>query len=635
MKVTKVPLFGFPKMGRGTLAHVRDELESKFEEIHSKFEKDKSLPDATCIEIQGPFPVFRDFNCNVHESDRTSSGHPQLGVALDVQFVDLPGRGDPIGDDTINVELNKADTVLFFSSSQSGRQVSSQDIADIFTRRNNWEFTSRPKLIHVVNDREPPHTPSPNFNLLHDEKKENLKKGWESFFNSSTGDNGVYKKVRENLPQLSAEVLLEKLSNESDVLYFHSGKPGFVKSLKELIDDHVQTVRMKEMIHPFLKKVHFVAKLLKQRTGVTRHRQKKKQEPISVKVGETPFIMRDDIDEAIELITSFIDETPLPLELDIKSLHHFLYNNFLVWNKTQVFLQDTLKASLENFTSQLIANSSTLQDVETGLLDLVEMLCKDEVQQYCVDTAPAYLLHVLGKRKNGNPFDKATKKRWSSASKEQKQDQYHELFNLLLRRTLDAFKKGTRDKQYKNSHFYLMEQLKEVVRQGLAVRFVSEASKAHCLKSLNEKLPKIIEFCDHSIREINPHPSLDVKKDLSLPEKMVATRENTQSELQCGHEEIIKEMTDLLNAPTKGKRPPKKADIIHRLETMLKLNHGDLRLRQLQSEEEQRLWAKALLNVLSNEDHFDVKLDPNLVLDQHDLEVQKLFGLARKCLFAH
>ena len=84
--------------------------------------------------------MFRDLNCNVHESDRTSSGHPQLGVALDVQFVDLPGRGDPIGDDTINVELNKADTVLFFSSSQSGRQVSSQDIADIFSRRKRRLF---------------------------------------------------------------------------------------------------------------------------------------------------------------------------------------------------------------------------------------------------------------------------------------------------------------------------------------------------------------------------------------------------------------------------------------------------------------------------------------------------------------
>lgn len=389
------------------------------------------------------------------------------------------------------------------------------------------------------------------------------------------------------------------------------------------------------MIHPFLKKVHFVAKKLKQRTGDTRHRQKKKQEPITVKVGETPFIMLGDINEAIELITSFIDETPLPLELDTKSLHHFLYNNFLVLNKTQVFLQDTLKASLENFTSELIANSSTLQDVEAGLLELVEMLCKDKVQQYCVDIAPTYLLHVLGKRKNRNPFGKATTKRWSSASKEQKRDQYHELLYLLLRHTLDAFKTGTRDKQYKKSHFYLMEQLKEFVREGLAVRFVSEASKAHCLKSLNDKLPKIIEFCNHSIREINPHPSLDVKKDLSLPEKMVATRENTQSELQCEHEEIIKEMTGLLNTPTKGKRPLKKADIIYRLETRLKFNHGDLRLRQLKSEEEQRLWAKALLNVLSNEDHFDVKLDPNLVLDQHDLEVQKLFGLAQKRLFAH
>lgn len=71
-----------------------------------------------------------------------------------------------------------------------------------------------------------------------------------------------------------------------------------------------------------------------------------------------------------------------------------------------------------------------------------------------------------------------------------------------------------------------MEQLKEVVREGFVVRFVSEVFKVYCLKLLKEKLLKIIEFCNYFIWKINFYFSLDVKKDFFLLEKMVVICEN-------------------------------------------------------------------------------------------------------------
>lgn len=578
--------------------------------------------------------MFSLLNRDVHEGKRTSSSKLPLDVALDVQFIDLPGRGDPSGNDTINVELDKADVVLFFDSGQSGRQVSSQDIADVFSRRDYWEFTSRPKLVHVVN-RETPNTSAPDFDSLYKEKKKNLEKGWEIFF-KSTEDNGVYKEAMKKLPQLNAEVLLDRLSKESDVVYFYPGNPGFVTSLKKVVDDHVRTVKMKQLIHPFLQKVHLVAKRLKQRIGDTRYNQKKKQNPVTVT--QPPFEILPSSNRAGELINSFLTEENLPLDSDVERMYRFMYDKFLLSNeKTQKFLLETLKESLEHFTSRLVASCSTPQvtppDVPADLVQLVEMLCNTKVEQYCDNTAPAYLLHVLHKRKNRNPFGQAGGKRWSTASVEEKQDLCRKFLDELLSRTEVSLMKETRDKQHRKSHFYLLQELKDVVQEGLSVGSCAEAYKAHTLKLQKETFPKIIEFCNNSIREINPHPSLDVQKVLSLPKKMVATRD-TESELPR-FQDIVKEFSDLLDTPTKAaeKRPSKKGDIIYRLETMLKFDHGDL--KQPQGEEDQRSWAIALLNVLSDKDHFDVKLRSSLVLDQGDREVQKRCNLARKRLFAH
>ena len=204
----------FPEedLSSDTLARVHKLLEMKFKE-------EGNFSNAKCVELQGPFPVFQFLK----ERSMTTSGHLELEV--DVEFLDILGRGDEKGNQSISSELSNADVVLFFEEGKSGRPVSSEDIAHIFRRLEEVQFTSSPKLLHLVNDRRKPSSvSSSDFGLLQEQKREDLKRAWSSFLSSSIEQGntpGCYKDVREKFPQLNGEVLLDKLSKESDVIYFH------------------------------------------------------------------------------------------------------------------------------------------------------------------------------------------------------------------------------------------------------------------------------------------------------------------------------------------------------------------------------------------------------------------------------
>ena len=162
--------------------------------------------------------------------------------------MDIPGRGDEKGNQSIDTELSNADVVLFFEVGKSRRPVSSEDIAHIFGRLEEVQFTSRPKLVHLVNDRlHPSSETASDFDLLQEQKREDLKRAWWSFLSSIVDQEnrpGCYKDVREKLPQLNGEALLDKLSQESDVIYFHSDNSGFLDSMKEVINDQVRNVKI-------------------------------------------------------------------------------------------------------------------------------------------------------------------------------------------------------------------------------------------------------------------------------------------------------------------------------------------------------------------------------------------------------
>ena len=616
--------FAEEELDNDTLARVNATLVLNFQEIGS---------NVRFVELQGPFPVFG----YLKDTATTESGHLQWGVH--VEFIDLPGYGDTTGNKFINVELSKADVLLFFSFGQAGRPVSAVDIAQVFRSHEEWEFTSRPKLVQVVKNRETQGVSSLDFCSVYKNKMKELNKAWLNFFTMSLEGEAMvnwYRDVRAKLPQLTGEALLEKMFSESDVIYFHPENPGILACLKKVINDHVQSVKVTKMIQPFLQNVQCAAKKLKTRIGRSSQGEKRETRYVEAKAGETTFQTLPNMNEASNLITSFIERTHLPLESDVKSMYHVLCNNFLLSSETRMFLLNMLKESLDNFTIRLInafmnANWSTLQDVPSDVIELIEILCRTRVQHYCQTTALDYLLHMLDIAKNRYPFGLAEKKRWSSANAEEKKELCNQYLLIHLHRFEVSLLKETRDKQYMKSHFHLISQLKKDIQALLAVRSSDDTCRTDGLKLLYEKLCAVVRFCNNCIREINRHPSLEEKVEIALPENMVDVHGDTRTPLQSKqskHEGIIKEVTELL------RRGAKRGDIIYKLETRLKLKHGELKLPQSQSDD-QVLWAKTLLNVLSDKDHFDVKLEPNLVLDNDDANVGRLLGLARKRLFAH
>ena len=609
-----------------TLAAVNKLLKSKFLEA-------ENFSDAKCIELQGPFPVFRSLQEGLRIM--TSSGHLELEV--DVEFVDVPGRGAEIGNESINIELCKADVVLFFQEGRAGRPVSAEDIAQIFRRREEFEFTSRPKLVHVVNDdRELPSQSSRNFDLLEKQKREDLDKAWSTFFSSSIkgeSASGCYSDVRKRLPQLYGEALLEKLSKESDAVYFHTRNSGFLSSLKNVIAAHVRNVKIKEAVHPFLLNVHWAAKKLRTRIGRSLTTEIKKSKGRDEDIVQVPFEMHCRDDEVSDLIKEFVDQYSLPPQLDTDDDQINFCNAFLNSEKTVVLLKDSLEASLDNFVDRLIAacntaNWATSQDFN----ELVEILCRKRVQQFCENSARTYLLHILKQVRTRKLPSKDTK-RWPRLSAEEKTKLCVDILRNALKRIVLFLStlSGKRGNQFKKSHFHLTERIIQHVNELLHVKCSHDDSNAPVLKMLHGKLKIVIQFCTESIREINPHPSLDVGEDMTLPEEMtVANAGNKPIPLESNHKKIIQDMTYLLQL-TKGK----KIDPIRALETKLNLAKGALVLRKSQNEEEQHLWAKALLNVLSGEDHFDTPLDQSLTLDPRNPTTNELLESARKRLFAY
>ena len=89
-------------------------------------------------------------------------------------------------------------------------------------------------------------------------------------------------------------------------------------------------------------------------------------------------------------------------------------------------------------------------------------------------------------------------------------------------------------------------------------------------------------------------------------------------------------MKDLLLKPG----PTTAANAIRKLEIKLNSGKGGLELPR-PHKVENRLWAKVLINVLCDKDHFDIQLEDVFLLDQEDAKVGQLLVLAQKRLLAY
>lgn len=617
----------------GTFDRVKNKLESIFKEKDAKY-----------VELQGPFPVFKRLN----ERKMTRSGL-HLELEVEAQFVDVPGLGDKSGDSYINTALDKADIVLFFDSGKAERGVSAVDIEQIFKRREKFEFTSRPKLVHIFNDQRPSLLPSETFDGLSAVKKKDLEEEWEHLCKNSVGEKAIYKGVGEKINQLYGELLLEKISRESEVIFFHLKNDKVLDSLKEVVDGHVQTVKRKQAIHPILQKIHWAAK--KMRIGVPQRLSavKKKRSHGPVKPGEVSFELQSDTHsyEADELVKLFAEKESREMrKYDIKILKEYLFNNFILSQETQKFLLDTLTNSLVMYTNKLIEaftneNVSLVEEGPADVIDLIELLCLSRVKNFSTNTAPAYLLHFLKRKKRQITLPNDKQLEWKRASVEKRAEIIPEYVSSLLARTEELLLLDTRDKQYKRSHFHLMKTLKEIVSELLSARSLQDASWTACLTSLKDKLPLIIDFCQKSIRVINPHPEMNAYTNLSLPspKDMKNSKKNHEVPSQSSHRQIIDEMTKLLCGAKKNGAK----DIIKQMETKLKFKeHGYLEQRESR-QVDQLLWGEALITALSDKDYFNISpqyedektCNPSSVLRTDKAQNVKLVDQAKKRLFAH
>ena len=621
--VNPVTLLPKEELGEGTLARVSEILKKQFQDK-------KNLSDARCIAVRGPFKVFDQL--------RKSKITPlPLSLDVDVEFVDLPGLGDETGDRYISEALGKADIVLFFDGGKSRRPVSAEDIAQIFRRRKDFKFTSRPKLVHIVNDETPASSLSATFDCLSQKKEEELKKAWNHLLDNSGEKKGdIYQEVREKLRQFDGEHMLKTMSSESKAIYFHVENAKFFESLKDVICEHVQSVKSKQTIHKYLQEIHFVAKQLqkakKQKLSVVK---KKRVCEKPVVTGEANFVMLSDMyqEETRDLIDSFLDkEMHRLLKLDADSLNDFLFQTFVLFEETQAFLLKVLRKSLKVYAVNLIAvfkdkNVSVLDKEAINVSELVKALCFSEVTRFCESTAPAYLLYVLKLKSKRISLQKKETSLWECTSLEDKHDLILQYLDYLLSRANNALiMYNTREKKQKMSHFHLMETLKDIAREMFAARSFQDARRAACLKSMETKLQIVIDFCLKSIRDINPHPKLNDHIDFEFPQQMVNAKEHRVPS-ESNHRKIIEEMMKLLRNPNKP--------VIKQIATKLKMTDPRcLELRESQKVDP-RYWATVLVNVLSDKSHFNIPLESDLILKSENPEVKKLLDLARKRLFAH
>ena len=624
--------FSEEELDQDTLANVNETL-------LMRLQKKDILTSTSFIELLGPFPVFTKLK---DEHARMSREDLHLDLEVDVEFVDVPGLGDDTGDAAISRILSKADVVFFIERGRSGRPVTKKDIAEVFSRRNRpFEFVSRPKLVHIFNDDNPSPPPLHAFDGLYEEKKRNLDKAWSSFRSVIRSGDEVYEAARKKLPKLNSEDLLEKMSTESECIYFHATNTAFLSALKNIVNQHLCSVKIKQMIHPFLQNVLWAAKMLKKRILDSLSKTKTKWKPDWAERGKVSFTMRSTQyeNEENELIASFVDNARLPLSSNVKILHEFLYRDFLLSPGTQNFLVKVLKNSLKTYiqgqiNSFLNSHLEEMEDVPDDILQLTERLCITRVKRYCANFAPAYLLHFLNNKKSQITLNNDEKLRWKDASVEEKKELVREYLHLLLNRAMKSLEKTREKLQGRTSHFELSKGLEKDVEKLLAASSLEDAYRAGCLQSLKEKLPKVIAFCEANIREINPHPNLDVHAVPSLPEEMTNAKEDDKIP-QSGYEKIVNELKRIANEVIHNPDKMNMEDVIKKMGKQLGFKQGYLNLPRLEGNFDKKSWLLALLNVLSDKSHFDIQLPSATVLDPRNKGNESLLNLARRRLFAH
>ncbi|XP_078346173.1 uncharacterized protein LOC144631588 [Oculina patagonica] len=573
---------------------------------------------AGLVEIEGPFPIFQVLK----NRGITSCGHLELEV--DVEFVDLPGLGAKGESEISNAELSNADIVLFFECGQSGREVTPLDLKNVFSNHHMFEYTSRPKLTLVVNCKSTTAIP-PDTSCLYKKKKEELLAAWKPFLKNDDDDKddtytADYRNAaRAKLPHIGGEELLVRLKDECEVLIFHPENTTLLASLKQIINHHVDEVKVKRQIHPILKSIYPVAKRLKRQTSLSATMATKEKSGISPPSFELYFDMAD----AEDLVESFNYDKVVLDDDDIEKVFQALYNKFIYSLETRSFLFHMLQLSLEHFITKLkacleIPQISESSEVPHAYQVVTEMLCNSRIQKFCANNAPDFLRQVLDKGKNRNHLADY-KRDWQASDSEGRKHLFQIFLHILLKHSKTLLERPSRDLQDNLSPFKLRDNLLKDLEDLRAVKFDAHTGP-DLLEAVKGNVSVVVEFCKTALSEINPHPSLHF---VPLPETPEEARETKDFPVKPV-DKLLKEMRQYLTKPSKR-------DPVGYLERKLNVSSGALSCGE---DVDKTLWAKLLVDILCDENHFQLNLG-NRLLDPSNTEVKRLTPQATKLLFAY
>ena len=607
-------------LSKATLVCMNNHLKEKFAEVNTLFKENftdfRVAYSESIVAIEGPFPIFRALK----NRQMTSCGHLELEV--DVEFVDLPGLGAQGESETSNAELSNADVVLFFQCGQSGREVTPLDLKNVFCNHHLFEYTSRPKLTLVVNSRSTTAI-SPDTSRLYEMKKKELLDAWKPFMKNDDDDACAadYRNAAlAKLPLIGGEEMLGKLKDECEVLVFHPENTSVLQNLKEIINNHVDEVKVKRQIHPVLKSIYPVAKRLRRQTSLSATMAAKEKSGISPPSLELCFDMSD-AEDLVESFHCFHCDKFVTVD-DIEEVFRALYNKFIYSQETTSFLFNMLQLSLEHLITKLkacleIPQISKIPDVNAYNV-VTEMLCNSRVQKFCANNAVDYLHHVQVKGKNRNHLA-GYRRDWQASDNEGRKHLFYQFLHILLKSSFKLLERRSRDLEDQLSPFKLKDILWKDLSELRAVKFDVQM-RPELFKVVKENVNVVVEFCHKALSEISPHPSLEVVPLPETPEEASDTEDKRMKSV----DNVLKEMRQLLVKPSK-------CDPVGYLERKLNLDSGTL---SCEGDVDKTLWTKLLVDVLCDDNHLQLNLGTRL-LDPSNTEVERLLPQAIKCLYAY
>ncbi|KAK3732580.1 hypothetical protein QZH41_004973 [Actinostola sp. cb2023] len=538
--------------------------------------QNQELTGVECIDVLAPLPVFQ------YLQDIFKEKCTYQNIKVEVEFVDLPGRGDSTGNALINNELDVADIIMLFKEGKSGRPVTAEDLAYVFKRRQHFEYQNRPKIVYLVND------DWNNSNDPHSEgelnrKREELDNAWQALLKKDR--DKCYEEVYEKLPQTSAVNILEKLKKESEAIIFESKEDFFLESVGEAICQHVNNVHIKKNAHPVVQDIFKVTKQL--RKQVTSLLTQKKKAIKGQELSESASKFKELGNRSF--LVSLTDEDDDVLN-NPPGVHEKLFD-FFTQDHVMQHLLEKLKGTLQEHWMELLAmgeevNKITLNDSGESFILFAEILCEGLVSKFMVKDGRGFITASV-KRLSDTCL--AEQKWWKDAEKSEEREQIIQFhWYEQVEKLAKLLEKGTRRQSLRKLLDDLLATINDCIKCGLKPDHLE--IRKHTLELMLAKITWIISFSRATIREVNPH--LSFEKDGLNSKSPFPT-------LKVKEDHGVAAFPP--NNPTKGLQNvftilrKKNGDPLSELQRKLNLPKGSLSIPEGSDEFK---WAQILLNVL-------------------------------------